>query len=157
MEVKTMKKRILAMMILAAVMSVFMNGLAAGDAEPQAGGGNVVFFPPVNTPDSPVIRCKFCKRVLGEEVEPWSPARDPEFKKYRLYQVCTECAARFYPKDYYKVIMKKKWYLLEYHIASLDGGLNQFWAKHRPEKVNSSPMKLAQGMMTGNSRPMVID
>ena len=147
-----MKTCTLAIMFLVAVISVFMNGLMAEEEVER----NVVFLTPINSPDSPVIRCEYCKRILGEEVEGWYPARDPEFKKYRLYQVCTECAATKYPKDYYKVIMKKKWYLLEYHIASLDGGLNQFWAKHRPEKVNSSPIKLAQGMMIGNSRPMII-
>ena len=134
-----MKKRVLAIMILVAVISVFMNRSTAED-----GGGNVVFFPPINNPDSPVIRCEYCRRVLGEEVEPWYPAKDPEFKKYRLYQVCTKCAATKYPKDYYTVIMKKKWFLLEYHIACLNSGLNQFWAKHGPNAGNSRTRMIAK-------------
>ncbi|MEA1928990.1 MAG: hypothetical protein U9N73_12360 [Candidatus Auribacterota bacterium] len=135
-----MKKYIVMIMISIVGMCLLVNGATAG----EEGGGNVTFFPPVNNPDSPVIRCEYCHRVLGEEVEPWYPARDPEFKKYRLYQVCTECAARLYPKGYYKVIMKKKWYLLEYHIACLDDGLNQFWAKHGPEAVKSRTRMLAK-------------
>ena len=134
-----MKKCILVV-ILVAVMSAFMNELVAEEEVVR----NVVFLPAVNNPGSPIVRCEFCGRVLGEEVEAWSPALDPEFKKYRLYQVCTKCAAKLYPKDYYTVIMKKKWVLLEYHIAYQNGGLNQFWAKHGPKAGDSSIRMLAK-------------
>ena len=87
---------------------------------------------PINRRDDPVIRCEFCRKIIGRiepsgleqgEVSPAKISLDPDFLAHRLFQFCAECREQYVGRRSDAEFIKNKWRAIDYQKQIEEGRL----------------------------------
>ena len=68
-------------------------------------------------------RCAICGRLLGKQCHESVLSRDPDFKKYGMFQICQECLNRRMSRraqaTYIQVAFKYKWNSIAHNLSNV--------------------------------------